>query len=447
MSAYPIVERPALPEARPWRLAVLWLSVLTPFFFLSYGVANLATSLRHDVPSLVFGWEHRVPFLAWTIVPYWSLDLFYAASLFVCRTPTELNTHVKRLIAAQVISVAAFLLFPLRFTFEQLHPAGVLGWMFDALASFDQPFNQAPSLHLSLATILWARYSVHPRGRALWAVRLCLILAGVSTLTTYQHHFIDVATGLWVGLFCIALFPDDFPRARHERRRDPSRFRFGTLYLAGSAALIAMAVSIGGTAWWLLWPAGALLIVAGIYFTGQPQLFRKQNGAIAPEMACLLAPYLAVAWLNSRLWTWSRRAADEITGGVWLGPVPGKMERDMQSVASMVDLAAELPVDTAGVSYRAVPMLDLAVPTIEQLDAAVKAIDDLASERPTLVCCALGYSRGAAVLAAWLTAGGRSESLNHSIALIQSRRPRIVLSRAQRERLEEWCHARIPSSQ
>jgi protein-tyrosine phosphatase len=53
-------------------------------------------------------------------------------------------------------------------------------------------------------------------------------------------------------------------------------------------------------------------------------------------------------------------------------------------------MTAELPADAAGVVYRAVPMLDLVVPTVEQLDAAVDAIAELKWERPTLVCCALG---------------------------------------------------------
>ena len=34
----------------------------------------------------------------------------------------------------------------------------------NVLAGFDQPFNQAPSLHLSLTVILWARHSAHLTG-------------------------------------------------------------------------------------------------------------------------------------------------------------------------------------------------------------------------------------------------------------------------------------------
>ena len=110
---------------RPWGLALLWLAGLAPFFFLSYGFANWVTGLRANVPELAFGWERHIPFLAWTIVPYWSTDLFYAASLFLCTTRAELQTHGKRLIAVQVLSVAGFLLVPLRFGFERPEARGL----------------------------------------------------------------------------------------------------------------------------------------------------------------------------------------------------------------------------------------------------------------------------------------------------------------------------------
>jgi protein-tyrosine phosphatase len=433
-------EFAAFGEIRPWTQAALLLAVLTPFFFVSYSFANWVTSQRAYVPSLVFGWERRIPFLAWTIVPYWSTDLLYAISLFFCRTQKELRTHAKRLAAAQIVSVFAFLLFPLRFSFERPHPVGIFGWMFDALASFDQPFNQAPSLHLSLTTILWAMFSHHLRGRSLWALRGWMILTGVSTLTTYQHHFIDLPTGIWVGLFCLALFPSDPVAPRYGAVRDPQRLKVGAVYLGGCALLVALAIRAGGAAWWLLWPTAALSMVAVIYFIGRPGLFRKANSIMSSAMIALLAPYLAVAWLNSRLWTWRVHAANEIADGVWLGRLPSKAELNRQGFLSIVDLAAELPVCTVWPVCRRVPMLDLVPPTREQLEAVVEAIQE--SERPTLVCCALGYSRSAAAVAAWMMATGRASSVDEAIAWIRARRPQIVLGQAHRVRLDEWRSCR-----
>jgi protein-tyrosine phosphatase len=158
-------------------------------------------------------------------------------------------------------------------------------------------------------------------------------------------------------------------------------------------------------------------------------------------MRFLLSPYVTAARINSRLWT-RRDAAQEIVGGVWIGRVPRSSECDALGMASVVDLTAELPFDGAGATYRGVPMLDLMVPTVEQLDAAVSAIDELTPNRPTLVCCALGYSRSATAAVAWLVASRTSESVEAAIVRLLSIRPRVRLSQAHRMRLAEWMARR-----
>ncbi len=310
------------PDRRPWKLALAWLAGLAPFFFLSYRFANWVTGLRHHVPSLVFGWERSIPFLPWTIVPYWSTDLLYGLSLFICPTREELHTHAKRLLAAQILSVAVFLLFPLRFSFPVPHTAGLFGWLFARLYGFDQPFNQAPSLHLSLTVILWSEYSRQLRGTLLWLTRGWMILMGLSTLTTYQHHFIDLPTGVWVGLLSIALFPFEKAAAHSSPSRDPRRFYIAAIYLAGAALLSGLAVFLGGVGWLLLWPVGALLLVALIYASGRPEWFCKSEGAMPAPVIWLLGPYLFGAYLNYLFWAKRETASDEIVSGIRLGRVP-----------------------------------------------------------------------------------------------------------------------------
>ena len=79
--------------------------------------------------------------------------------------------------------------------------------MFAALASFDKPFNQLPSLHIALAAILWALYARKLSGVARIMMELWLLLVCVSALTTYQHHFIDIPTGLLLGALCVWAWP------------------------------------------------------------------------------------------------------------------------------------------------------------------------------------------------------------------------------------------------
>ena len=68
---------------RPWPRALAWLAFLAPFFFLTYNFANAAAGRRADVAVVRFAWESQIPFLSWTILPYWACDLLYALSLAI----------------------------------------------------------------------------------------------------------------------------------------------------------------------------------------------------------------------------------------------------------------------------------------------------------------------------------------------------------------------------
>jgi Dual specificity phosphatase, catalytic domain len=413
---------------RLWLRAAVWLLILGPFFFATYNFANFVASQRASVPVIMFGWERYVPFLAWTIFPYWSTDLLYALSLFVCRTKEELDLHGKRLIAIQVLSTACFLLFPLRCGFERPAVAGWAGDLFQTLRGFDQPFNQAPSLHVSLAVILWVRYRTHLRGVLGNALAAWLTLAAISAMTTHQHQFIDLPTGLWAGLVAIAALP--------ERRAARPHVRLSLLYLAGTIVCVAGAFLIRGAGWLLLWPGFSLWMVAAAYWTGDPAWLAKGSRL----RAAALLPYTLFAWINSRLWTRNEAARNHLADQVWIGRAPSRSDRS--GVNSIVNLTAELPFR----SDARVPILDLTTPSEEQLDAAVEAIGNLAGQRPTLVCCALGYSRSAIASAAWLIAKGDTHSAEEALARVSRARPQIVVGSESRFRLQQWADRRNGSA-
>jgi len=235
-------EAQAGGEARPVRRAILWLACLGPLFYVTYGAANWLASLHAHVPEAIFDWERRVPFLDWTILPYWSTNAFYAASVFVCATRRELNTHARRLLGAQIIAVLCFIAFPLRFSWPKPQTSGLVGFLFDALGSFDKPFNQAPSLHVALTVILWSLYSRHLPRLALPLLAAWSTLVVGSTMTTYQHHFIDLPTGALLGLLCVWAFPDHGAQPLEGARlaRDPDRRSLALLYAAACVLLLMM---------------------------------------------------------------------------------------------------------------------------------------------------------------------------------------------------------------
>ncbi len=416
---------------RPWLRAVAWLALLGPFFYLSYGFANYYAAQREEVASVVFGWEHRIPFIAWTIVPYWTTNLFYAISVFICRDKRELDTHALRLLSVQVLAVSCFLLWPLRVTFDAPVVEGMFGGMFAALKSFDQPYNQAPSLHIALTVILWVRYMQHLRGVWQWLLHVWFTLVCLSVLTTYQHHFIDIPAGLVAGWLCVWLWPEGIAAPWRGARlaQDPARWRLAAAYGTVALVLAWLGTAIGSNALWLWWPAMSLAMVALNYALLGPVGFQKRDdGRLSMAARWLYAPYLAAAWINSRAWTRRQPAPVEVADGVWLGRVPSHGDRDG---FKMVDVCAELSMP--GGARRGdvfVPMLDLVAPSPQRLKQAVLAIPQF-PDSPVLVCCALGYSRSATVIAGWLLHTGRAASIEAACDQVRAARPAVVLGNAQ----------------
>jgi len=428
----------ASASRRPWKRAVAWLAFLGPFFFASYGFATWWTSRRSDVGALVFDWERHVPFAPWTIVPYWTIDMFYAISLFVCTSARELDAHARRLLTAQLVAVACFLAFPLRFTFTRPPAEGVYGSLFEILGSFDRPFNQAPSLHIALLVILWALYARRTNGALRWIVHAWAALIGISVLTTWQHHFVDVPTGALLGFFCLWLWPIEgrSPIASVQVTRDPRRRQLALRYAFGAIAFAALAITLRGLALWLLWPAVSCALVACNYLAFGPGGFQKRaDGGLSPGATGLLLPYLAAATINARLWTRGQAQAVCIADDVWLGRLPRSGERGASAFAAVVDMTAELPFDPRGRHYKSLPVLDLVAADAPTLYAAARAIEHARPSGPVLVCCALGFSRSASAVAAWLVATGRAGDPEAAIAQLRAARPRIVLGDAHRAEL------------
>lgn len=181
--------------------ALAWLLVLVPVFAGAYILANHLASRRGDVPVLALPWEAVIPFIAWTIVPYLSLHPVFALSFFANRTVREVDRLAWTYVACYAIAFVIFITFPFQASFERPEPGGVFGILFDFVASIDDRYNQAPSLHIAVLTILWLHLRHAFSGLPYLFFNTWCLLVGVSVLTTYQHHFADIPTGMALGFF------------------------------------------------------------------------------------------------------------------------------------------------------------------------------------------------------------------------------------------------------
>ncbi|RVD12057.1 MAG: phosphatase PAP2 family protein [Mesorhizobium sp.] len=403
------------PYGRVIVRAALWLAFLAPFFYLSYGFANWLASRRDEVGSIVFSWEHGIPFVAWTIVPYWSINLFYGLSLLLNNDRQGVDRLAGRYLTAQVVAVICFILFPLTATFVRQATTGLPGFLFAVLGGFDKPFNQAPSLHIALLVIIWDHWRHRLRGLLLPLWHGWSFLIGASVLTTWQHHFIDIPTGALLGFFALWLFPrsgallfSGFRLTSDVKARRLARFyALGAVLALAGAALGALFCAV---ALFLLWPALALAIVAFAYAGAGEKVFQKSaDGSITLASRVLLLPYCLGARAN--IWAWTRKLAPQvaIADGVFLGRFP--TAREASSFGTVIDLAAELKRPAAAdCRWISFPMVDLLPPPVAIRQQAAGALESARRDGTVLVCCALGFQRSAGVVAEWLVATGRAKT-------------------------------------
>lgn len=355
-------------KTKPFLSQLVALVVVAAIFYASYGATNALASALANVPEIYFAWERAVPFWAWSIVPYWSLNLLYALGFFLCRDSRELARYVTQLLVAQIIATLFFIVFPLQMSWEKPAVSGLSGFLFSSLATFDLPFNQAPSLHIILCVVVGAFYL--RKARAIWlkaALVAWFALIGLSVLTTYQHHFIDIPTGLAAGCFVLLVRPMDGEPLRFAMAAEAARYKWAALYL-GLAFLTLFSAIVGAKIWgaWMLWLSWAslsfALVACGYAFLGAGVFAKNEQGRHAAAAKALLFPYLCIARLNAIFWLRGRRLSDEILPGLYLGSVKQAGKFD-----AVLDLAAEFERPDGAQIYASLPMLDMITPDADEL--------------------------------------------------------------------------------
>ena len=400
---------------------------LSALFVGVYGFCNVITSLRPHVGSLYFAWERAIPFVPALILPYLSIDLFFIAAPFLARSDRERSTFARRIVAAILIAGVCFLLFPLRFAFERPPVEGFVGVIFNRFRTLDPPFNEFPSLHVALWLILFQTYFRRFKGVLRVGVVIWLVLIGISPLVTYQHHVVDILGGLGLGVFCL-----HFVGKKSRRQQFTPNRRIGGYYLLAAALLILLALTWGPWTYLLLWPAGALSIVAAGYLFLGPGIFRKDRGMLPWTTWLLLAPVLLGQRLSLRYYARQCRPWDQLTERLWIGRRLSTAEaRQLRAkgVIAVVDLAVEFSEPSAlrELAYLQLPVLDLTAPTPYQIEGALEFIHKHAAHGAVYLHCKIGYSRTAAIAGAYLLATHQAGTVEEALAILRQVRPSIIV--------------------
>jgi membrane-associated phospholipid phosphatase len=168
-----------------------------------------------------------------------------------------------------------------------------------------------------------------------------LIFLGISTLTTYQHHSIDIITGSILAHLSFVIFP--------YRKNDflYRNFQVANIYFLSGWILILAALLLNE-----FWEALAVFIVAGSdesqYRASIPKkqhLFLKdQNGNIPWFKKVLYAPYLLIYWV---FWKFFRKnkIPVEILPGLYISSRPDAEDlKNFGNIDSLkvYDLSAEM---------------------------------------------------------------------------------------------------------
>lgn len=192
---------------------------LTTLLYVGYQLSNrihLAQPFELSMTAV----DRAVPFLLWTVWPYFLLVL----GLFLPLGIRDRALFRRAMIAftiAVCLNIAVWMLAPTVYP-RPVQPEGhgLTGYAYRWLCSIDTPANCFPSGHITSPTIgCWALANERPMPRKvlIWSG---LALLSITILTTKQHYFVDLFGGLATASIGI-IVSGRWVSARDSERPDP----------------------------------------------------------------------------------------------------------------------------------------------------------------------------------------------------------------------------------
>ncbi|MEJ2489331.1 MAG: hypothetical protein P8Y50_06015 [Sulfurovaceae bacterium] len=368
----------------------VWVLYLGILFFLLYGSANQFASLSAPHPSIVFSWESKIPFLDIFIFPYMSSDILFVIALMLPQKRFELRVLSARIAIAIAISCLLFVIFPLGFSFEKPTPTHYV-WLFDLLSA-DLPYNQLPSLHISLAIIIWdsmRRNIASPIVKGLlfsW-----IVLIGLSTLFVYQHHFIDLPIGALVGIACIALVPYKKYTKITEKFMTPRHLKMALYYIGAATLFVIIAFMLSNLfSLPFIYLFFSMFVLSIVYAFGFESILSDQRFFI------LFLPYFIgnhISWLYYKK---HLPLISKFENNLFFGRYPTKDEyhllKNNYNIDFFINLASDMKFNKYYKPDITFDLLDMTIQNPQKLDEIYRFMK-ANKDKKIFIHCKFGLSR------------------------------------------------------
>jgi membrane-associated phospholipid phosphatase len=198
---------------RGWADALLCLAAAAAVYF----VSGVYDRLNHGPYSLFLltPLDSIIPLVKIFVIPYISLNLYvYATLIFFMLFRSEyFKSAALSMITLFIVSYVFYFFFQSYVARPQIQGNDWLSELIRGVYASDNPYNDFPSLHTSISTIIAFHWLKFDRRAgipcALWTALIIL-----STLFIKQHYIADAAAGLALALSASYLYTRVF-RAFH----------------------------------------------------------------------------------------------------------------------------------------------------------------------------------------------------------------------------------------
>ncbi|RXJ83416.1 phosphatase PAP2/dual specificity phosphatase family protein [Arcobacter sp. CECT 8985] len=367
----------------------VWVIYLGYLFFLLYGCSNQLAEITAPHLSLVFEWEKNIPFIDIFIFPYMSSDIIFVISIMLLQTRFQLRVLTTRITFVILFSVFIFILFPLEYSFSK--PVEIkFEWLFNILKA-DLSYNQMPSLHISLAIILFDSLRRNIKNNFInfliltWMFLICL-----STLFVYQHHFIDIPTGIIVALITMMIFPHGKKTNITKRFTTPRSLKIGIYYLILATGFIFISFYLSNIYSIIFaYISVSMLFMSLIYAFGIVEVFEQKRYYF------FLLPYFLGNYLSWIFFKNKLPLYNQLNDYIYFGRMPTKKEYNSLKNKN-IDIFINLANDLKFINYynadKNINFLDMTIQNPTELEKIYQFIKRNKNKK-VFIHCKFGLSR------------------------------------------------------